>query len=104
MQTVARTASVPEELPGEPPGPPVPRFRGRMHEAAFFASVPAGAALVAAAPTAAARFAAAVFGLSLAGMYGVSAAYHRLPWSPRSRRRMKRLDHSMIFVLIAGTY
>src|SRR5204862_4779783 len=40
---------------------------------------------------------------SLAGLYGVSAAYHRISWSPRAERRMKRLDHSMIFVLIAGT-
>jgi len=37
-------------------------------------------------------------------MYGSSALYHRLKWSPRALVRMKRLDHSMIFVLIAGSY
>lgn len=45
-----------------------------------------------------------IFALSLIAMYGTSAAYHRLPWSDKARARMKRLDHSMIYVLIAGTY
>ncbi len=84
--------------------PPKPRLRGWLHQAAFFAAVPAGVVLVALAPTAKARVAAAVFALSLASLYGASAAYHRGDWSPRSRPWMKRLDHSMIFVLIAGTY
>jgi hemolysin III len=84
--------------------PPVPRFRGRLHQVAFFVAVPAGVALVTAAPTALSRTAAAIFAASLAGLYGTSALYHRMPWSPRARGWMKRLDHSMIFVLIAGTY
>jgi len=88
----------------EPAAPPKPRFRGRLHQAAFFVAIPAGILLVAVARTTTARIAAIVYALSLAGLYGTSAAYHRLPWSPRSLRRMKRLDHSMIFVLIAGTY
>jgi hemolysin III len=71
---------------------------------AFFVAVPAGVALVGAAPTGVSRAAAAVYAVSLAGLYGTSALYHRLPWSPRARRWMKRLDHSMIFLLIAGTY
>jgi hemolysin III len=37
-------------------------------------------------------------------MYGFSALYHRLKWSPPALLRMRRLDHSMIFVLIAGSY
>ena len=45
-----------------------------------------------------------MFGLSLATVYGVSAAYHRLARTARAQRLMRRLDHSMIFVLIAGTY
>lgn len=53
---------------------------------------------------AAARAAAAVYAVSLLGLFGVSAAYHRLHWSESALRRMKRLDHSMIFVLIAGSY
>ena len=42
---------------------------------------------------------------AIVGMFTVSAIYHRVNWkSARLRTRMKRLDHSMIFVLIAGTY
>jgi hemolysin III len=81
-----------------------PRFRGRIHESAFFASIPLGLALVAAGRGVTARISALVFALSLAGVFGVSAAYHRGRWTELARRRMKRLDHSMIFVLIAGSY
>jgi len=81
-----------------------PRMRGRLHQIAFFVSVPAGIALVALAHTGRARLAAAVFAVGLAGVFGASAAYHRVAWTDPARRRMKRLDHSMIFVLIAGTY
>jgi hemolysin III len=79
-------------------------MRGRLHEVAFFVSIPAGVALVALADTGKARFAAAVFAVGLAGVFGASAAYHRVAWSAPALRRMKRLDHSMIFILIAGTY
>ncbi len=79
-------------------------MRGRLHEVAFFISIPAGVALVALADTGKARFAAAVFAVGLAGVFGASAAYHRIAWSAPALRRMKRLDHSMIFILIAGTY
>jgi hemolysin III len=79
-------------------------MRGRFHEVAFFVSLPAGVALVALADTGKARFAAAVFAVGLAGVFGASAAYHRIAWSAPGLRRMKRLDHSMIFILIAGTY
>jgi hemolysin III len=75
-----------------------------LHQIAFFFAIPQGIALVAMAAGWLARVAAVVYSLSLAGLYGVSALYHRLKWSPRARERMKRLDHSMIFVLIAGTY
>ncbi len=81
-----------------------PRMRGRLHQIAFFVSIPAGVALIAIAGTGQARIGAAVFAASLAGVFGASAAYHRLPWTDVARRRMKRLDHSMIFILIAGTY
>jgi hemolysin III len=81
-----------------------PRFRGRIHQVAFFVSIPLGVALVAAGRGAAARISAIVFAGSLAGVFGVSAAYHRGRWTDAARRRMKRLDHSMIFVLIAGSY
>jgi len=50
------------------------------------------------------RVAASIYGVSMALLYGVSAAYHRMARSPKAQRVMRRLDHSMIFVLIAGTY
>ena len=81
-----------------------PRLRGRLHQIAFFASIPQGVAVVVVAAGAMARVGATVYALSLSGMYGASALYHRLKWSPRALVRMKRLDHSMIFVLIAGSY
>jgi hemolysin III len=66
--------------------------------------VPAGIALVAFANGVAAHVGAAIFAVSLSAVYGVSAAYHRGRWSERARAAMQRLDHAMIFVLIAGTY
>src|SRR5438067_2904764 len=83
---------------------PKPRFRGRLHQLAFYVSVPQGIALVIGGAGALERVAGAIYALTLAGLYGVSAAYHRLEWSPRALLRMRRLDHSMIFALIAGTY
>ena len=84
--------------------PPRPRFRGRLHQIAFFASIPAGIALVAAGHRPAAYVGAAIFAVSLSAVYGTSAAYHVRSWSPRAERVMQRLDHSMIYVLIAGSY
>jgi hemolysin III len=46
----------------------------------------------------------AVYGVAVAGLFGVSALYHRGRWQPEVRARLQRIDHSMIFVLIAGTY
>jgi hemolysin III len=45
-----------------------------------------------------------IFGLSLTALYVASALYHLLPLSPRGTAKLRRLDHMMIFVLIAGTY
>jgi hemolysin III len=81
-----------------------PRLRGWFHQVAFFVSIPAGITLVALAQGAKARVAAVIFAASLTGLYGVSAAYHRGRWSLGAERLMKHLDHSMIFVLIAGSY
>jgi hemolysin III len=83
---------------------PKPRLRGRIHQVAFFLSIPAGIALIALARGAAAHVGAAVFAASLTGLYGVSAAYHCGNWSARAERVMRHVDHSMIFVLIGGTY
>ncbi len=81
-----------------------PRLRGVLHEAAFAISLVTGTALVSLAEGGRARTAATVYAVSVALLFGTSAAYHRGPWEGRSREVMKRLDHSMIFILIAGTY
>jgi hemolysin III len=81
-----------------------PRMRGVLHAYAFFAALGAGAMLVAAAEGGRERLAATVYVLGLAGLLGTSALYHRVSWrGPRARMWMRRLDHSMIFVLIAAT-
>ena len=81
-----------------------PRLRGVLHEAAFAISLVTGTALVCLADPGRERTAALVYAVSVALLFGTSAAYHRGPWKGRSQDVMKRLDHSMIFVLIAGTY
>lgn len=83
---------------------PKPRLRGRIHQVAFFVSIPTGVVLVALAGGAAATAVAAVYAASLTAVFGASAAYHRGSWSERMLAWMKRLDHSLIFVLIAGSY
>ena len=81
-----------------------PVLRGRLHQIAFFFWIPAGVALVALGRTATARASSAVYAVSVMALYGVSASYHRLPWTPQAREWMRRIDHSTIFVFIAGTY
>ena len=88
-----------------PPASVKPRLRGVWHQWACVISVPLGMALVFAATSTRARVALAVYAVSLASLFGVSAIYHRVNWrSLTARRWMRRLDHSMIFMLIAGTY
>lgn len=82
-----------------------PKLRGVSHEWAFFVSLFLGAALIVAADTPRATLAVAVYAASLSALFGTSALYHRVNWRrPSVRRWMRRLDHSMIFFLIAGTY
>jgi hemolysin III len=80
-----------------------PRLRGVFHQWAFFVSLVAGAVLVALAPTGRAAAVGAIYATALAGMFGASALYHRVSWRPSVAPWLRRLDHSMIFVLIAGT-
>jgi len=82
-----------------------PRLRGVFHQWACVGSVPLGLLLVIAAATSRARIALTVYAFSLVALFGVSALYHRINWRSLSGRDwMRRLDHSMIFVLIAGSY
>jgi hemolysin III len=81
-----------------------PRWRGLSHQWAFGVAVIAGALLVLGAPSSRAAAVAAIYGAALAGMFGASALYHRVNWRARLEPWMRRLDHAMIFVLIAGSY
>ncbi len=81
-----------------------PLWRGTMHAGAFFAAIPAGIVLIAIADGIAATVAAAIYATTLLLLFGTSASYHRLARSVRAREVMQRLDHSMIYLLIAGTY
>jgi hemolysin III len=81
-----------------------PRLRGVSHSYACFALLLANTALFLAVRGAQAKIAVVVYAASLAFLYGVSALYHRLHWSDAARARMRALDHSAIFVLIAGSW
>jgi hemolysin III len=81
-----------------------PRLRGVSHQYAFFVSIGCGVGLILAASEGRARLAASIYAVAVSALLGTSALYHRVTWRPSARRWMRRLDHSMIFVLIAGTY
>jgi hemolysin III len=82
-----------------------PRLRGVFHEYAFYAAVVAGVVLVALSDSSRELVATWIYAVALAAMFGVSALYHRINWrSARVRAWMRRLDHSTILLLIAGTY
>ena len=85
--------------------PPKPLLRGVFHQWAFFIAIAAGLTLAVLADGGRERLAVVVYAASLAGMFGASALYHRGPWkSAAVLAWMRRLDHSGIFLLIAGTY
>jgi len=74
------------------------------HEIAALVFPVLGLVLVVIAPTTAARWSALVYTVGVTAMYATSACYHRGHWSPETKRRLRRLDHSMILVGIAATY
>jgi len=85
-----------------------PRARGWIHVFSAATAIVAGAALVWMAATEAsprAGWAALVYAATIVAMFSVSAAYHRVHWRSQSAQKwMKRADHSMIFIFIAGCY
>ncbi|MEH1014843.1 hemolysin III family protein [Micromonospora sp. CPCC 206060] len=84
-----------------------PRMRGWLHTYAFFVALVCGivlCSLAAARPGWAPLVSCAVYSLTVCGLFGTSALYHRRVWSERGYQIMRRMDHSMIFVFIAGTY
>jgi hemolysin III len=84
-----------------------PRLRGRLHQYAFFVALVCGVVLcsiAASRPGFAPFLSCLVYSLTTCGLFGISALYHRRTWSERGYQIMRRLDHSMIFIFIAGTY
>ncbi|GIH05830.1 membrane protein [Rhizocola hellebori] len=84
-----------------------PRMRGWLHFYAFFAALAGGIVLTTIAafqPGIAPLISVAIYSLTVCGLFGVSALYHRRVWSERGYQTMRRLDHAMIFIFIAGTY
>ncbi|MFD6567609.1 hemolysin III family protein [Micromonospora profundi] len=84
-----------------------PRMRGWLHTYAFFVAVASGIVLCSIAATRpgwAPLVSCVIYSLTVCGLFGTSALYHRRVWSERGYQLMRRMDHSMIFVFIAGTY
>lgn len=81
-----------------------PSWRGWIHAATFPIAVAAGIVLISLAHGPVAKWASAVFMLTSMLLFGISALYHRINWSPRTKQLFRRLDHANIFLLIAGTY
>ena len=80
-----------------------PAMRGWLHLLWFEASLVFGTLLLARAHGATPTTASVIYATSVSGMFGISALYHRGNWSATWRQRLQRLDHAMIFCLIAGT-
>ncbi|GAB1643765.1 PAQR family membrane homeostasis protein TrhA [Krasilnikovia sp. MM14-A1259] len=84
-----------------------PRLRGRLHQYAFFVAVVCGivlSSIAASRPGIAPFLSCLVYSFTVCGLFGVSALYHRRFWTDRGYQIMRRMDHSMIFIFIAGTY
>ncbi|MEU1884303.1 hemolysin III family protein [Micromonospora sp. WMMD987] len=84
-----------------------PRMRGWLHTYAFFVALVCGIVLCAVAATRSGwspLVSCLIYSVTVCGLFGTSALYHRRVWSERGYQIMRRMDHSMIFVFIAGTY
>ena len=81
-----------------------PRYRGKLHAISAFLAPPAAAAMIINARPGRKRAAAAVYGVGMCSMFAVSGTYHRLSRSKKMAGVMRRLDHSTIYVMIAGTW
>ena len=81
-----------------------PHLRGWLHAGMAPLALAAGIVLVALAPSAAGKAASAVYAVTGLLLFTVSAIYHRGNWSPPVKRLLKRLDHTNIMLVIAGSY
>lgn len=81
-----------------------PYLRGTLHGAIAVVAPALTVMLLLLADSPRGYVGASIFATSLMLLYTTSASYHLAPWPARVQRVVMRLDHSMIFVLIAGTY
>lgn len=105
---------VPEAAPSTDPklgtnarvhhGEDKPVFRGLLHLLAFASALTLAPILIVITPGIADRFIVAIYALSIVGLFGVSAMYHRVAWGERGASRVRKLDHSMIFIATAATH
>ncbi|WP_026551480.1 hemolysin III family protein [Arthrobacter sp. H20] len=86
------------------PGALRPKLRGWLHAGATPLALAAGIVLVAIAPTAAGKITSAIYALTGVLLFGVSAVYHTGSWTDRTKVVLKRLDHTNIMLVIAGSY
>jgi hemolysin III len=80
------------------------KWRGWIHAGTFPLAIAAGIVLIVFSEGGPAKIASAVFMASSLLLFGVSAVYHTFNWRPSVKAVFRRLDHSNIFLLIAGTY
>ena len=83
---------------------PKPTWRGWIHAGTFPVAIALGVILIVMAEGVAAKVSSAIFVASSLLLFGTSALYHRINWSPKVKAIFKRIDHSNIFLLIAGSY
>jgi len=81
-----------------------PTWRGWIHAGTFPLAIAAGIVLICLAQGPAAKASSAIFMATSLLLFGISAVYHRFNWKPTTLALFRRLDHSNIFLLIAGTY
>lgn len=104
MSTTPQTTPEADDDLGVPAVPPKPRLRGWIHAGTLPVAVVLGVVLTVLAEGTALKWACAVFLATSSLLFGISALYHRRDWGPRASALLRRLDHSNIFLLIAGTY
>jgi hemolysin III len=93
-----------DDAADHPPIDTKPLWRGWIHAGTFPLAIALGVVLICLAHGGPAKAAAAIFMASSLLLFGISATYHRINWSPKVKAVFRRLDHSNIFLLIAGTY
>jgi hemolysin III len=84
--------------------PQRPLLRGHSHQAMFFLSLSACILLIIKSKTPIEYFSSTVYAMAVLTMFGISALFHRVTWQPKAYGLMKQLDHSAIFIMIAGNF